>query len=109
MTYNELRDALKTLRDAGKTDIKLSGKGITKDVLQAEYDRVTRTIKTTHTFSDMLPSRKSRKPAKGFSIVKVVRDEFEGMREGWKVWETISMMSGLLDELEEMAKCVIAI
>lgn len=44
MTYNELRNALKNLRSTGYTlKIKLSGKGITKEVLQDEYNRLTTT------------------------------------------------------------------
>lgn len=37
MTYNELQQALKQLRNEGKTDIKLNRK---KSELQAEYDRI---------------------------------------------------------------------
>lgn len=38
MLYNELRAALKTYREAGSTEISLNSN---KDVLQAEYDRLT--------------------------------------------------------------------
>ena len=102
MTYNELRDALKSFRDAGKTDIKLSGKGITKDVLQAEYDRLTRTddVKVAHTFSDMVSSRIIRKPAKGFTIEKVVCDEFEEMMQDFEIWERLTMIDEYLTDLE---------
>jgi N-acetylglucosamine-6-phosphate deacetylase len=42
MTYNELRTALKDLRDNQGVELEttLSGKGVTKETLQAEYDRV---------------------------------------------------------------------
>lgn len=39
MTYRQLQLALKELRNAGKTTIKLNAK---KTVLQAEYDRLTK-------------------------------------------------------------------
>lgn len=39
MTYRQLQLALKELRNAGKTTIKLNGK---KVALQAEYDRLTK-------------------------------------------------------------------
>lgn len=39
MTYRQLQLALKELRNAGKTNIKLNGK---KTALQAEYDRLTK-------------------------------------------------------------------
>jgi hypothetical protein len=72
MTYNELRNALKTLRSNGSTlTIKLSGKGITKDVLQAEYDRLTTTkapnTPVAHSFKAMAPQKIQTK-ARGFII-----------------------------------------
>jgi hypothetical protein len=44
MTYKALQAALKTFRNEGLTQIKLNA---TKDVLQAEYDRLTVTAETT--------------------------------------------------------------
>lgn len=46
MSYKELQTALKSFKAEGKTDIKLNA---TKDVLQAEYDRLTAVTETVET------------------------------------------------------------
>jgi hypothetical protein len=86
MSYTELQAALKDLRDNHGVELqtKLAGKGITKEVLQAEYDRVTaKNVETpskevetvlepikpvvAHSFKAMVTVQRQRK-AKGFTV-----------------------------------------
>jgi hypothetical protein len=69
MTYNELRAALKDLRDnhGATLKTKLGGKGVTRETLQAEYDRLTTPKPTAkiYEFRSMAP-KKRRPKAQGF-------------------------------------------
>jgi hypothetical protein len=53
MTYKELQTALKTFRNEGLTTVKLNG---TKDVLQAEYDRLTTVTEVTPETAEVNPT-----------------------------------------------------
>ena len=53
MTYKALQAALKTFRNEGLTTVKLNG---TKDVLQAEYDRLTTVTEVTPETAEVNPT-----------------------------------------------------
>lgn len=57
MTYRELQKALKAHRDAGRTKIKLNAK---KALLQAEYNRLTKSAPTPKTKKPMTPLKAKR-------------------------------------------------
>ena len=115
MTYKELQAALKTFKAAGKTDIKLNA---TKVELQAEYDRLTASTiepqeqpKKIYTFADMLTSRVTLKPSKGFTINKfspVIDSEIKALQEEWFAWKNIELMDELIRDLEECLTVAIA-
>jgi hypothetical protein len=129
MTYKELQTALKTFRNEGLTQIKLNS---TKDLLQAEYDRLTvapetapetvtetapetvteavteaAPLVTFHSFRDIIRQRKSltfRHKAQGFRIVKPEKRYDQLTADEWRE-DTLAFLDDYIiyDECDYMA------
>jgi predicted Abi (CAAX) family protease len=110
MSYTELQAALKDLRDNHGVELqtKLAGKGVTKEVLQAEYDRVTQQVDETpskevetvlepvklvvaHSFKAMVPAQRQRK-AKGFTV-KSRKVSWKGLHQLFEDLQALSQLT----------------